>query len=124
MAQFEYINGSHINKDIIKEFYQTTDRKVVIKYKDGTSEKVPDSYLNFLSGENFIIQVIPCVKTLYAAFGKNGDIVGEDTVYYLGLCADGNVRGLICNENYFEIADTVSNFVGLFETSQYKEEVK
>lgn len=120
MARFEYIDGSYINLEFIKEFYETNGSKISIKYKDGTKEMVSTGYLSSLSGEDFITQVIPCVKPLYAAYSDNGSVVDEDIVHYLGLCSDGSVRGLVLSDGIFETANTVSNFIGLYETSQYK----
>ena len=120
MTQFKYIGGNYINEDFIKEFFETTGRQVLITYKDGTKEMVSTGYLSSLSGEDFITQVIPCVKPLYAAYSDNGSVVDEDIVHYLGLCSDGSVRGLVLSDGIFETANTVSNFIGLYETSQYK----
>lgn len=121
MVRFEFVDGGYVNMDCIKEYHQTYDKKVFIKYKDGRSETVSDGYIKFLSGEEFITQVIPCTKPLYAVYKDSGTVVSECEVDYLGLCADGHIRGLILCDDYFEIADTISNFAGLHEVSQYKE---
>ena len=118
MVQFEFITGSYVNKDTIKEFYHTKRDELTIKYKDGTIDTVPYAYLPHLEGARTIMQVIPCVKQLYAVFQDQDGFVGEDILNYLCLCADGKVHGLLLCEGDFMITDEIDNLKGLYEESQ------
>lgn len=66
--------------------------------------------------KDFITQVVPCTKPLYARYREDDGREYNCPVYYLALCADGEVRPLdVCE--YVDFADIADNYVGLYSES-------
>lgn len=88
-----------------------------IYLNDGSSLKAPCYVYEDIKGENHIVQVIPSngkYETVYAdTAGENG---GKPWAYdfdYFAVCADGQIRPLDNNGEYFEFADDgCDNYMG------------
>ena len=68
--------------------------------------------------KDFITQVIPCIRPLYARYREDDEREFESPIDYLGLCANGEVRPLkVCEDIGVDFADVVDNYVGLYNES-------
>lgn len=120
MVRFEKIGNTYVNVDKIRSFWRdsTKDEILVVKLDDGDVLRTHDErsgWQNAISGYEHIVQVIPCIKPLYVRYrGEDGNEC-ESPVYYMGLCASGDIRPLeICGADMVYFADDMSNFIGLY----------
>lgn len=130
--RFVYINGENINADRIRSFWASGNGTVLnIEYSDDSKRRFeanPNSIhliMSELSGSDNVIQVIP-VRDSSPIFAVWNDTDSDDgyfyePVYYLGLCSDGELKGLSLSGGYFELLDTASNFTGLYSESELKQ---
>ena len=119
MSRFIYINGDYINSNQVVR----TERRgeyLGVYLKNEKYERIHDKYRVYeeeINGEDFIVQVIPCVKPLYVNYREDADKIVERPIYYLGLCASGYVRPLdIYGYEGVMFADDASNYLGLYDT--------
>ena len=126
MARFIEVAGTHLNVDKIKSYYHTFNCGkpiLCVKTDDGNVHYETDRGClmeESLRGNDFIVQVIPCVKPLYARY-EEAESICEYPVDYLGLCADGTVRPLGVFGNGVQFCDKTGNFIGLSENSNLGE---
>ena len=73
-----------------------------------------------------IIQVIPCVRPMYAIYWNEcaKGCMTTERIDYLGLLSNGLVVGLSCVDGWLERCDNAYNFDGLFTKEQWKIERK
>lgn len=126
MNRFEEIGNVNVNIDKIRCFYREGERgeNIIVELDDGRRVKAHDKRKiieGFIRGDSHIIQVIPCVKQLYARYIENGKEF-ECPIYYLGLCADGYVRPLdVYGMENMMFADDVGNYIGLYSETLEEE---
>lgn len=122
--RFIEVSGEYVNADTIKSYYQDTNKRLHIQYSDGTETVVPPNraagVMARLEGADCIIQVIPVAEPLYAVYEyEQPDTYCAEPVYYLALCADGEIRGVDCCEGWFEcVSIECGNCVGLYHKTQ------
>lgn len=122
--RFIEVNGAYINADTIKTYYQGMDKRLHIEFTDGTKEFISPSYavnaMVQLSGRNHVLQVIPATEPLYAVYDdEQPNTHFAVPVHYLALCADGEIRGAECCDDWFEcVCIEHGNCRGLYALDQ------
>lgn len=119
MSRFiECCEGLLINADFISHVKRGVKRHddCTIVLVNGNSFKAPCYVYGDIAGEEYIKQIVPCdgkYETVYMdTTGENG---GKPWVYdcdYLAVCADGQIRALECNGEYFDFAESSDNYMG------------
>ena len=119
MSRFERISGRYINVDKIRCYWREGERGecIAVELDDGGMLREHDvrrMIERCIDGVFHIVQIIPCIKPLYARYTEDGKEV-ESPIYYLGLCASGHARPLdICGADGVGFADESCNYVGLY----------
>lgn len=114
MSRFVSVNGMYVNVETIKELCPPlrVGERGKIYFKDGAYTTASSYECDRIIGADHIIQVFPCPKNIVAIYNCNGEICEED-VYFLGLCADGEIKPISLSNGYFDLID-VNNFEGLY----------
>ncbi len=119
MARFEHIGKTMVNVDKIRACYRRAGEPdvLIVELDNGETCEAYDKYHvveRNLEGSNFITQVIPCTKPLYARYQDEYEDF-DCPIYYLALCADGCVRPLdACTGEWIDFADDTGNYAGLY----------
>lgn len=120
MARFESVGNTTVNIDKIRTYYKIAAEPdtLIVELDNGETYRARDKfgYLeDCLEGNNFVVQVIPCSKPLYAWY-KDDEGEHSRPVHYLGLCANGCVRPLdVRDSENIGFADEACNYTGLHE---------
>lgn len=84
-----------VNTDFIIEMTYEVPDVLVLAMRDGGTIRVDSSWKDDLLGRFHVVQVIPLTKPMYAHFYEpDGNLQAHEEIHYLGLCADGRIRGL------------------------------
>lgn len=122
---FIKINGKHINADTIKNYHYKNDEEVIVNFKNGSTITIKDEsgdQYDIISGAYKVVQVVPCQKPIWAWLDKDNGKPWLERIFYLGLCADGVVRGVSFKHGFFEVYITGKNgFQGLYYDHQLSE---
>ena len=121
MTRFARIGGITINTSEIRCF-QMEGRDFMIYMKDGSrytrSADEAIEVINELHGKEMVVQVLPCERPMLALFERS-ETEYTLPVRYLGLCADGELRGLILDPSvggFYTCESYVDKFLGLIDT--------
>ncbi len=126
MSRFEEINGLNVNIDKIRCFWREGEcgETLVVELDNGKRIRRHDERKAIqmsIEGESHVVQVIPCIKPLYARYTEEGKEM-EYPIYYLGLCADGYARPLdVYGDVGMIFADEACNYIGLYSEALEEE---
>lgn len=126
MGRFIEANGLYINTDSIIDYRRTRDKVLHIDLTDGTTENVTadqgaDFVMRQLSGQYSIIQILPVAQPLYAVYeDEQPNTYFATPIYYMALCADGEIRGVDCSDGWFDLVafGRCDNCRGLYHRNQ------
>lgn len=110
---FRKVNGCYVNTDTISQAWDIGNGKAKVVYTDGRVDYVLNYILDYIGGKDRIIQVIPVAVPTVALFSNGDGSTFMEDIYYLGLCADGDIRPLALEASGFEFVDDLRNFIRL-----------
>ena len=121
MSRFVDVRGRYINADLVRSFWRTKDGTLHVELSEDEQEIVPsvqaEHTMKRLTGEDHIVQVFPTVAPVYAVY-KDEEEYFTVPVHYLGLCADGSIRGVECCDGWFDTISENGNCEGLYPADQ------
>jgi hypothetical protein len=112
---------SHIEETWNADKRETT---FVVHFADSSvTHKINEAtFDNAVCGAMDIVQIIEPRKTYYAAMKHRDGSIRHETLNFLALCADGNIRGVwLLTDGIFEIVDHFANFEYISEHSTPEE---
>ena len=126
MSRFVEVNGVYINVDSIKCYYQDTNDRLHIEFADSTEKNFYPNNVEYtmeeLSGSGHVVQVIPVTGPMYAVYeNKEPGTYFAVPVYYLALCADGEIRSVECYDGKFECGGYGDYYKGLYHKDQLEQ---
>lgn len=121
MNRFVDIGGTRTNVDSVSNYWMSKAKSLHLVFTNNEAKTVPHPsakmVLEDLNGKNHIVQIIPCQFPIYAVWQEEDNSHFAVPVHFLGLCADGEMRGLQLFEGYFDIIGD-GNFLGLYYDHQ------
>ena len=128
MSRFKEIGSTYVNIDKIETFWRDDKNVLTVELDDGQTLRTRDvmhALENSIIGYDYIVQVIPCIKPLYIRYKGENEKKYESPIYYMGLCASGDVRPLeVCGVDIVCFADDMSNFIGIYNETLDEERKK